>query len=82
MLKHFFKKIPFLCKCAGSGFIDKDHRHIVTGDLQIVGNNKLRKVFTKGPKHKKPTIFHQEKLNLLWLRVSMILSIQDAKNMT
>ena len=31
------------CNYAGSGFIDKDHRNIVTGDLRNVRNNKLRK---------------------------------------
>ena len=31
------------CNYAGSGFIDNDHRNIVTGDLRNVGNNKLRK---------------------------------------
>ena len=36
----------------GSDFIDKDYRYIVTGDLWIVGNNKLGKLFTKGPKYK------------------------------
>ena len=34
-----------------SSFVDKDHRHIVTEDLRIVGNNKLRKLFTKSPKY-------------------------------
>ena len=38
------------CNCSGSGFIDKDHRNRVTGDLRIVGNNKLSTLFTKGPK--------------------------------
>ena len=36
------------CYCAGSGFIDKDHPHTVIGDLRIVGNNILRKLFTSG----------------------------------
>ena len=33
----------------GSNFINNDHQHI-TGDLQIINNNKLRKLFTEGPK--------------------------------
>ena len=38
------------CSCAGSSFIDTHHGHIITGDLRIVENNKLRKLLTKGPK--------------------------------
>ena len=37
---------------ACSGFIDKDHRHAVTRGLRIIENNKLRKLFTKGPKYR------------------------------
>ena len=49
----FFKKSSILpCKCPSSGFIDKDYWHIVTGDIRIVGNNKLKKCFAKGPKHR------------------------------
>ena len=33
----------FPCNCAGTSFIDRDHQHLVTVDLQIIGNNKLRK---------------------------------------
>ena len=40
------------CNCSGSRFIDKDHLNIVTGDLRIVGNNKLSTLFTKGPKYR------------------------------
>ena len=40
------------CNCAASGFIEKDHQHIVNGDLWwIVWNGKLRKLFTKVPKY-------------------------------
>ena len=38
------------CHCNNSPFIDKDHGHILTGDLRIVKNNKLRKILSKGPK--------------------------------
>ena len=54
MLKFFFKTIPFCqsCNCAGSDFTDKDHMHVVTGDLRNVGNNKLKKLFTKGSRYR------------------------------
>ena len=52
-VKAFLKDNTILsCNRAGSGFIDKDHQHPVTGKLRIIENNKLRKVFTKGPKYR------------------------------
>ena len=38
------------CKCINSPFADKYHKHVVTGDLRIIDNNHLRKLFTKAPK--------------------------------
>ena len=34
--------------------MDQHHGHIVTGDLRIVTNGKLRKLLTKGPKYREP----------------------------
>ena len=39
----------FPCSCSESTFCDPHHGHIVTGDLRIVENAKLRKLFSKGP---------------------------------
>ena len=39
------------CECANSTFSNKHHGHIVSGDLRVVKNNKLRKLFAKGPKY-------------------------------
>ena len=36
------------CKCNNRPFVD---RNIVIGDLPIIRNNVLRKLFTKGPKY-------------------------------
>ena len=44
------------CHCNGSSFVDSDHGHVVTGDLRIVDNNKLRKLFVKGPKYREPSV--------------------------
>ena len=38
------------CKCEHSKFADQHHKHIATGDLGIVKNNKLRKLLSRGPK--------------------------------
>ena len=40
------------CNCADSPFRDKHHGHIISGDLRLVKDNKLRKLFTKGPKYR------------------------------
>ena len=40
------------CECHNSPFTDKHHQHIVTGDLRLVSNSALRKIFSKGPKYR------------------------------
>ena len=37
------------CDCDSSSFSDPHHKHIVTGDLRIIENSKLRKLLSKGP---------------------------------
>ena len=34
------------CNCKNSPFIDKYHKHIITGDLRIISNSNLRKLFS------------------------------------
>ena len=36
------------CNCTSSNFIDPHHQHIVTGDLSIIENTKLRQLLSKG----------------------------------
>ena len=49
------------CNCANSPFADKHHNHIITGDLKIVENNKLRKLLSKGPNHREPVAIDFDK---------------------
>ena len=44
------------CHCNGSPYVNDDHGHIVTGDLRIIKNGKLRKLFIKGPKYREPSM--------------------------
>lgn len=37
--------------CTGCRFVDKDHNHVIRGNLKIIENNKLRKPFCEGPKY-------------------------------
>ena len=43
------------CCCENSEFKDEHHGHIITGELRIVRNNRLRKLLCKGPKYREPT---------------------------
>ena len=51
----------FPCSCSESSFCDPHHKHIVTGDLRLISNPKLRKLFSKGPnfREKKTINFHK-----------------------
>ena len=46
------------CKKVDKKFIDNSCNHVLTGDLSIIRNNKLRKLICKGPKYREP-----EKIN-------------------
>ena len=40
------------CDCSNSEFCDPSHGHIVTGNLNIITNDKLRSLLTKGPTYR------------------------------
>ena len=42
------------CRCASSKFKDEHHGHIITGDLTIIEEKQLRKLFRKGPNYREP----------------------------
>ena len=42
------------CDCHSSGFNYSPLGHVITGDLNIVSNPKLRDIFRKGPKYRLP----------------------------
>ena len=48
---------PLPCSCSGSEFLHAPCGHIVTGDLNIIRNDKLRDHFRKGPKYREPVSF-------------------------
>ena len=45
------------CSCSSSAYLYSSAGHIVTGDLSIVENLKLREILSKGPKYREPTSF-------------------------
>ena len=52
------------CNCSDSPYKDKHHGHIISGDLRLVTNNKLRKLFTKGPKYREKKFVDWEKIEV------------------
>ena len=48
---------PLPCSCSGSEFLYAPCGHIVTGDLNIVRNDKLRDLLRKGPKYRELVLF-------------------------
>ena len=48
---------PLPCTCPGSEFLYAPCCHVVTGDLSIVQNDKLRDLLRKGPKFREPVSF-------------------------
>ena len=48
---------PLPCTCPGSEFLYAPCGHVVTGDLSIVQNDKLRDPLRKGPKFREPVSF-------------------------
>ena len=49
----FVENLPS-CHCIDSEFCNPHHKHIVSGDLRIISNTKLRKLISKGPNYREP----------------------------
>lgn len=56
----FVHNLP-TCNCQNSEFCDPHHKHIVSGDLRIVSNEKLRKLLSKGPNYREPKTLNYKK---------------------
>ena len=42
------------CQCKKSKFCCEPHGHVITGDLRVIENAKLRELVAKGPKYREP----------------------------
>ena len=51
----------FPCTCSESVHSDPHHGHVVTGDLRIIENSKLRKLFSKGPNYRENKTINYQK---------------------
>ena len=45
---------PQTCQCKESKFCYEPHGHVITGDLRVMENAKLRELVAKGPKYREP----------------------------
>ena len=51
---HQFHNNPSPCECNTSSHLYEPYGHVVTGDLSIIPNSKLRDLIAKGPKYREP----------------------------
>ena len=52
-----YESQPPLCSCSSSTYLYSPAGHVLTGNLNIVENLKLRDIISKGPKYREPTTF-------------------------
>ena len=45
---------PQTCQCKESKFCYEPHGHVITGDVRVIENAKLRELVAKGPKYREP----------------------------
>ena len=46
------------CDCADSEFCDPNHGHILTGNLRVIGNQKLKELVARGPNFREAKTIH------------------------
>ena len=51
---HQYHKNPSQCECNTSSHLYQPYGHVITGDLSIIPNFKLRDLIAKGPKYREP----------------------------
>jgi hypothetical protein len=51
---HAFLDNPPDCNCKSSAYCYPTHGHVITGDLNIINNHKLKDLILKGPKFREP----------------------------
>ena len=75
--KYTVENLP-ACTCIESHICDSHHKHILTGDLRIIKNSKLRKFLSKVPNYR-----HNEFISLTKCKNAVDFSlIETMKNFT
>ena len=76
---HQFNNNPSQCECNTSGHLYQPYGHVITGDLSIIPNSRLRDLIAKGPKYREPCKVDWDKnLSLLYETVDQY-ALQWAK---
>ena len=60
------------CSCENSSYRDPYHVHVITGKLEIVEKNHLRKIFRKGPKYRE-----SKKIDFLKPKLCILVGLED-----
>ena len=70
------------CDCQSSPYCDPDHGHVITGNLNIVQNNSLKKLLSKGPnfREKKTINFSKAKSDIVSALDDLIERLKDKYN--
>ena len=48
---------PDSCDCQNSNYLCPPAGHVITGDLNVIPDARVRKIISKGPKNRFPSIF-------------------------
>ena len=55
------------CQCKKSKFCYEPHGHVITGDLRVIENAKLRELVAKGPKYREPNRVNWKAIETMFL---------------
>ena len=76
---HQFHNNPSRCECNTSSHLYEPYGHVITGDLSVIPDSKLRDLIAKGPKYREPCKIDWDKnLSLLYEAVDQY-ALQWAK---
>ena len=56
---------PQHCQCNTSKFCYEPHCHVITGDLKVIENVKLRELVAKGPKYREPNKINRQSMETM-----------------
>ena len=58
---------PQTCQCKESKFCYEPHGHVITGDLRVIENAKLKELVAKGQKYRDPNRLNQKATGTMFL---------------
>ena len=61
---------PQTCQCKESKFCYEPHGHVITEDLRVIENAKLRELVTEGPKYREPNRINWKATETMFLETT------------